>query len=123
MKKRQRRVRSKDSGESLEFRQRTFCLTVSTFRVLHVDQRHNVSLELSVLLLLRLRGYKNSTVSNQELQTSEKESYWKTQTFLILLNIEATKQHNSLSSVDATIDLVGRFDVGTVLLVSMLSLC
>ena len=38
-------------------------------------------------------------------------------TFLVLLNIEATKQHNGLSSVDAAIDLVGRFNVGTVLLI------
>lgn len=35
-----------------------------------------------------------------------------TPTFLVLLNIEATKQHDSLSSVDAAIDLVRGFDVG-----------
>lgn len=41
--------------------------------------------------------------------------YTPTQTFLVLLNVESAKQHNGLSSVDATVDLVGRFDVGTLL--------
>ena len=37
-----------------------------------------------------------------------------TQTFLVLLNVEAAEQHDGLGSVDATVDLVGRFDVGTI---------
>ena len=42
-----------------------------------------------------------------------------TQTFLVLLNIEAAEQHDGLGSVDATEDLVGRFDVGTLYLISL----
>ena len=37
-----------------------------------------------------------------------------TQTFLVLLNVEAAEQHDGLGSVDATVDFVWRLDVGTV---------
>lgn len=44
-----------------------------------------------------------------------KDMRWKDQhTLLVLLNVEATEQHDGLSSVDATKDLVGRLNARTV---------
>lgn len=85
------------------------CSSLSTLGVLHVDQRKNVGLELSVLLLLGLGGFRKSTSA-----IAKQQRAGLTLTLLVLLNVEATEQHNSLGSEDAAVDLVWRVDARTV---------
>lgn len=66
---------------------------------------------LSSLFFFCLGSGAGTCLVSDEIKTLGRTS---TQTFLVLLNVEAAKQHDGLGSVDATEDLVGRFDVGTV---------